>query len=320
MTHFLGQSVTEDNLNNQEYNEDIQQNHGEYVSRIAQERNQELNNALNDAEKNDKEDSIMDKEEGKKLSEWINASKIRRYKAVIAAENVQGDTHVKKINLVNDKINGIDDFMGSKIIYMHNKLHICEVFGKKISMEKTCKVSLFEDNDFHLEPIQNRGDEEVRDKTVVIRDLPLDVDRLTLKKIMEKVGTVTDIKLQISGMWYKAYVTYDNKSTVENQFKDKWSVFYLKDLCRVAPATVAKQEIEERNRNTLKLAGLPFGTTAYDLRKVLHKTGAKTCFIPRTRNQYERARYTYVTFDNEDICTKLLNNELVVTINETILR
>ena len=136
---------------------------------------------------------------------------------------------------------------------------------------------------------------------------------------MEKVGTVTDIKLQISGMWYKAYVTYDNKSTVDSQFKDRWSLFYLKDLCRVAPVTATRQEIEERNRNTLKLAGLPFGTTAYDLSKVLKKVEAKTCFIPRTRNQYGRARYAYVTFNNEEICNKLLNNELAVTINEAIL-
>jgi RNA recognition motif-containing protein len=209
--------------------------------------------------------------------------------------------------------------MGSKIIYLHNKPQVCAVFGKKSSMEEACKISLFEDNDFHLEPIQNRGDEEVRDKTVVVRDLPLDVDRLTLKKIMEKVGTVTDIKLQISGMWYKAYVTYDNKATVDSQFKNRWSLFYLKDLCRVAPATATRQEIEERNRNTLKLAGLPFGTTAYDLSEVLKKVDAKTCFIPRTRNQYGRARYAYVTFDNEEICNKLLNNELAVTINEAIL-
>ena len=38
---------------------------------------------------------------------------------------------------------------------------------------------------------------------------------------MEKVGKVTDIKLQISGLWYKAYVTYENKSTVEEHFQDK---------------------------------------------------------------------------------------------------
>jgi len=65
---------------------------------------------------------------------------------------------------------------------------------------------------------------------------------------MEKVGTVTNIKLQISGLWYKAYVTYENKSTVEEHFQDKWSIFYIKNLCRVAPANVTRQEIDERTQ------------------------------------------------------------------------
>src|SRR5256886_12558247 len=53
--------------------------------------------------------------------------------------------------------------------------------------------------------------------------------------------------------------SYENKSTVEEHFQNIWSIFYLKDLCRVAPANVTRQDIDERNRNTLKLTGLPFG-------------------------------------------------------------
>ena len=153
----------------------------------------------------------------------------------------------------------------------------------------------------------------------MIRDLPLDVNRQTLKTIMEKMGTVTDIKLQISEMWYKAYVTYEDKATVEDKFQDTWSIFYLKDLCRVAPANFTRQEIEERNRNTVKLTDLPFGTTAYDIKSLLDKVKAKTCFIPRTRNQYGRARYAYVTLADEESCVKLLNNEIQGVVNETTL-
>ena len=86
-----------------------------------------------------------------------------------------------------------------------------------------------------------------------------------------------------AGLWYKAYVTYKNKSTVEEHFQDKWSVFYLKDLCRVTLTNVTRQEIDERNRNSLKLTGLPFSMTAYDLNELLVKVDAKTCFIPRTK-------------------------------------
>ena len=136
---------------------------------------------------------------------------------------------------------------------------------------------------------------------------------------MKKIGKVTDIKLQISGLWYKAYVTYENKSTVEKYFQDKWSVFYLKDLCRVVPVNVTRQEIEEKNRNSLKLTGLPFSTTAYDLNELLTKVDAKTCFIPRTKNQYGRARYAYVTFKTEETCLKMLNNKIKGCVNETVL-
>ena len=316
MSHFLGAELTEEleksNENvNVNVNVEPQQEKGTNSQDIDESGNTDVNTTEEELN-----DEIMKDYEG---PEWVNVSRIRRYKASIAAENVEGDTFAKKLTNVNKKISHVDDFMGSKIVYIQNKAHVCAVYGKKVSMEKACDIKLFDDNDFLLTPIQNRGDDEVKDKTVVIRDLPLDVDRLTLKTIMEKVGTVTDIKLQISGLWYKAYVTYENKSTVEEHFQNKWSIFYLKDLCRVAPANVTRQEIDERNRNTLKLTGLPFGTTAYDLNELLVKVNAKTCFIPRTKNQYGRARYAYVTFESEDTCLKMMNNEILGCVNETVL-
>ena len=66
-----------------------------------------------------------------------------------------------------------------------------------------------------------------------------------LKIIMKKVRKVFNIKLQISGLWYKAYVTYENKLTVKDHFQNKWSIFYFKDLCRVAPTNVTKQDIKK---------------------------------------------------------------------------
>ena len=54
---------------------------------------------------------------------------------------------------------------------------------------------------------------------------------------------------------------------------------------------------------------MPFDITAYDLREILIKTRAKTCFIPRTRNKYTRARYAYVTFETEEIMTETAAGE-----------
>lgn len=177
----------------------------------------------------------------KKDTKWITISKIRRYKAIIAMENVEGDIFQKKINNVNKKINETDDFIGSKITY---STYLCS-FWEKESMEKACKIKLFEVNDFHLIPIKNRGNNKVKDKTVVIRDLPLNVNRYTFKIIMEKIGKVENIKLQVSELQYKAYVIYKNKKVVEEQFTTRWSIFYLKDCCRVASANVIREKIKK---------------------------------------------------------------------------
>ena len=78
------------------------------------------------------------------------------------------------------------------------------------------------------------------------------------------------------------------------------SINYLKDLCRIAPANVSKEEIDRRNKFTAKLANLPFGITAVDLKELLVTIKARTCFIPRTRDKYSRLRYAYITFKNEE--------------------
>ena len=318
MAQFVGLDYTENFLENGNQNVNPKGSHDDPSRPTVQER-EEIIKDVNEELNSEAMEGVNEGDTENETTDWIEISKIRRYKAIIAAENVEGDTYTKKVNNVNKKISHLDDFMGTRISYIQNKAHVCATFGQKEAMLAACDIALFEDNDFQLKPINNRGDDETKDRTVVIRDLPLDVNRQTLKTIMEKMGTVTDIKLQISGMWYKAYVTYEDKATVENKFQDTWSIFYLKDLCRVAPANFTRQEIEERNRNTVKLTDLPFGTTAYDIKSLLDKVNAKTCFIPRTRNQYGRARYAYVTLADEESCMKLLNNEIQGVVNETTL-
>ena len=68
----------------------------------------------------------------------------------------------------------------------------------------------------------------------------------------------------------------------------------------MAPANMNRQDIEMRNVNTLKLANLSFGITAHDLEELLTQTKAQTCFIPRTRDRYVRARYAFISFKTEN--------------------
>ena len=68
----------------------------------------------------------------------------------------------------------------------------------------------------------------------------------------------------------------------------------------MVPVSFTKEDIDKRNQYVAKLANLPFGITAYDLRELIEKINAKTCFIPRTRDKYSRARYAYITFESEE--------------------
>jgi hypothetical protein len=75
------------------------------------------------------------------------------------------------------------------------------------------------------------------------------------------------------------------------------------------PATYTKQQVDERNEFSAKLANLPFGITAYDLRELLVSVNAQTCFIPRTNDKYSRIRYAYVSFKSEEDMMAAISNE-----------
>ena len=185
MAHFAGLDYTEKMLENGNQNANPKGSHDDPSRPIVQEREtiikdvtEEVNNvAMQGVNEGDTENETTD---------WIEISRIRRYKAVIAAENVEGDTYTKKVNNVNKKISHLDDFMETRIVYIQNKAHVCATYGQKEAMLAACDIALFEDNDFHLTPINNRGDKKTKDRMVVVRDLPLDVNRQTFRTIMKK--------------------------------------------------------------------------------------------------------------------------------------
>src|SRR5205823_4685988 len=146
--------------------------------------------------------------------------------------------------------------------------------------EEACTRQLEENNEHKLNSIMNKGDEDVKNRILIVRDLPLDMNKETLTKILEKhtktkvtsitsrVTGVTSITSRVTGPWITANVIFDEQQAIKN-IERSWSIAYLKDLCRIAPASFTKEDYEQRNLYTLKLTNLPFGITAYDLRDLL---------------------------------------------------
>ncbi|CAJ0839299.1 8940_t:CDS:2, partial [Entrophospora sp. SA101] len=68
---------------------------------------------------------------------------------------------------------------------------------------------------------------------------------------------------------------------------------------RITHMNSSNETLNERKEFTLKLSGLPYGTTYYDIIDIVKAVKGKSCFIPRTRTQYGRARYAFIAFENE---------------------
>ena len=239
-------------------------------------------------------------------SKWIQVAKrIRRYKAIINVNRISGNNVQQKLKLVQQAVGDLEDFMGTKLHFYGKEQFVMAEFGKKERMLQACEVQLEEDNEFKLEPLYNRGDDEIKNKTLIVRDLPLNFEKESLKKTLEKLSgnKVETIRTRVTGPWLTAHVMFENEEAIAKA-KDTWSIIFQKDFCRIEPANMSGEERAFRNKYTLKLANLPFGITAYDLLEVFNTVKAKTCFIPRTRDKYARLRYAFFSFASENDMVK----------------
>jgi hypothetical protein len=232
---------------------------------------------------------------------WIEITRnTRRYKATINCIHVPGTNLKAKVDNLSKVLGTKKGFLECRPFFGKNEIWLNATFENDETMQQNCNIYLFENNEFTLQPLKSRNDDETKKRTLFIRDLPLDVNKSLLKVILEeKFGEIESLKTRLAGPWYRADATFVNDKGIQENL-DLWSIQYKKDLCRIVPAYFTHDEIDERNSRTAKLTGLPFGTTPIDLKEILKRFNAKTCFIPRTRSRYHRCRFAYISFENDD--------------------
>ena len=245
----------------------------------------------------------------------VTGKKKKRFRTTIKCIHIPGDS-------LNSKINNLYQVLANKKGFLECKRYfdrankdawITAIFDNQDAAVAATEMQLFNNNDFRLTLLKDRGDEEVQRRTLVVRDLPLDVNRRLLATILEaKFGKIENLKLRLAGPWYRADVIFEQAKGIEEKSSNEWSIQYKKDLCRIAPAYFTRENIEDRNQHTVKLTNLPFGTTPIDLKEILVKVNAKTCFIPRTRSRYNRKRFAYISFAKEEDLRRVMTNVRVM--------
>ncbi|CAB5392155.1 unnamed protein product [Rhizophagus irregularis] len=122
-----------------------------------------------------------------------------------------------------------------------------------------------------------------------------------IRESFEDLGEIEKIYTRGAGLYQVAFITYKDATSID-YFKEQWSYHINKDIVRVLPLLLSKEERENRKQFSLRLSGLHYQTSGYDLKEVMTQCKGKTCFIPAVmiRGKYQRCCYAYIHFSSRD--------------------
>jgi hypothetical protein len=248
-------------------------------------------------------------------------TKPSKFTAVTLADNFSARHNVSKRHTVDKICAKMQGYLGSSI-YIHKRTNYVQVFFDNSESLETLMQKIFtksEDETFKfvdLASVKQTPTSQELDlenaKTIQVIDIPLGVKTPVIRSTFERYGNITRLTTQTRGMYQHAFITYETQKDVQPFFDSIWSVFILKDCVRVLPKTLSQQARDLRREHCVKISGLPNGTTAHDLQHILRETKAKSCFIPRKRNNYNYCNYAFLTFTNDNMLQNALTHTYAI--------
>ncbi|CAB5348524.1 unnamed protein product [Rhizophagus irregularis] len=138
-------------------------------------------------------------------------------------------------------------------------------------------------------------------RTIQVIDIPAYRQVREIHESFEELGEIEKIYMRGAGLYQVAFITYKDANSID-YFIEQWSYHINKDIVRVLPLLLSKEEREKRKQFSLRLSGLHYQTSGYDLKEVMTQCKGKTCFIPAVmiRGKYQRCRYAYIHFSSQD--------------------
>src|SRR5256884_1548414 len=171
------------------------------------------------------------------------------------------------------------------------------------------------DDDSYIKPgdfTDHKAKKSQRDAlTVLVTNIPLSFDNKTIHTALSKYGNVVEVRLRTKGIWQQAFVAFDHVDSV-NIFRTNWGIVYLKHFLKVAPLQLSNEDFQLRTKHTLKLTGLPHGTTVIDLIDIINATKAKAINIPRSVKSYQGRPYAFFNFESEAALRLALQTEYAI--------
>ncbi|PKK56388.1 hypothetical protein RhiirC2_800137, partial [Rhizophagus irregularis] len=116
-------------------------------------------------------------------------------------------------------------------------------------------------------------------RTIQVIDIPAFRQVREIQESFKDLGEIEKIYTRGAGLYQVTFITYKDANSI-NYFNEQWSYHINKDIVRVLPLLLSKEECEKRKQFSLRLSGLHYQTSGYNLKEVMTQCKGKTCFIP----------------------------------------
>src|SRR6266540_3057941 len=254
---------------------------------------------VKDSSTNQTASSQANKEQPLEEEVFIKVPKVIRFFATLSNVVLEGDTTSKQIAQIEHLLAQSNGFLGVR--YSHYKKSYTLYYNTEYDLRKAAELLQSKFSQATVVIGNSKFDRQAEaNRTAVVRDIPLFCNSETIKQYFAKFGDITRFSMTTTGMWQRAYVVYKDASTIYQLKSDVWSLDIMDFSVRVHPLNLSKEDYEDREAYSLKLTGLPFGTTQHDLRHIIEDTNAKSCYIPRHTQSYKNLPIAIFSFDCDD--------------------
>lgn len=256
---------------------------------------------LQDNYQNEEEENIEKEEKTRRAQNPLGREILRRtrFRSEIKTPTDYEETK-ELLETVKSSLCAFPSFLGAHIVRRQGEdLKIIAEFGEEMQMQGSLQIRFDNEIQPTFQQVNKTNQETGEQRSIIVRDIPLNTQIGTVRGVLSRYGTIENIKIRLVGMWQTATVTYQEQEDAQNLARE-WAIPFEKEYVRILPLENHRSHNEERSRYVLKLAGLPRGTTAFDLDQIREETNAKTTYIPRREWDYERERYAFMSFENNE--------------------
>jgi prefoldin subunit 5 len=151
--------------------------------------------------------------------------------------------------------------------------------------------------------IRKETREKSKNRTIQIVNIPIEMRDYRVRGTFEKYGEIEDFSYfleQKYGISMTAFITYKREESISKFYTEIWSEYIGPHLVYVLPTLLTSEERENRKSYAIKLSGLPFNMTSYDLDRYLREYNAKYWHIPRNPLNNRPKNYAIVYFGDEE--------------------